>query len=95
MIIAIYEYEIDPEDEKDYLKLTQEIIRPFWTDRGIKYSVFKSIEERSKFVKIMEFPSETFLNTALLDKDAETERVVSLFKHYAKNLKRTLYKQIL
>lgn len=93
-MIALYIYRIEKEKEAEYLKVTKEVIKPFWEKRGCKYEVFKC-EQSNDFIKIMTFNDENSLNSALFQKDHDTENIVNIFKDFAKDLRRYISKKVL
>lgn len=94
MIIVLYLFEVDEEQKEAYIKVTKEKIKPFWEEKGCKYEIYKETEG-SSFLKIMTFPDHSSLKRVLFEKDVETERIIELFKGFAKNVKRSIYERVI
>lgn len=94
MVLALYEYEVDPNDQEKYIGVTLGTIKPFWEQKGCGYEVYRSDEDPKKFIKIMSFRDRGSLKSILLEKNEEAEKVVGLFKGFAKNIKRTIFQRI-
>jgi len=95
MFLVVYEYFVKEEKQEEYKEITKKVIKPFWEGKGCRYVVYQSQEDPTKFLKVMGFPEESVLKKSLFEKDRETETIVELFKRFAENLKRSVYKEII
>jgi quinol monooxygenase YgiN len=93
MIIVTYTYHITPEQVEEYLKTTKERIKPFWEGKGCRYEVYQDIESPTSFLKIMAFEDEVSLKRNLFEKGEESTKVVKLFRSFAHDVKRLIYKK--
>jgi quinol monooxygenase YgiN len=95
MVLALYQFRVKEGMEEDYLRTTEEKIKPFWERRGCGYSVYRSTEEAGMLLKLMTFPDESSMRNALFEKDEEAKGIVELFKGFVKDLKRSIYTKVL
>ncbi len=58
MVKVVFQYNVAKEKQAEYLKLTQDKIKPFWEANGCQsYSVWQVVENETAFVKEMLFES--------------------------------------
>ncbi len=87
MIKVIFSYEVSPEKQEEYLKVTYEKIKPFWESHGCQsYSVWQVNDQTSTFIKEMLFKDlEEMKRVMALD---EANPVKELFYSFAMNVSR-------
>ncbi|MGB9628812.1 MAG: antibiotic biosynthesis monooxygenase [Thermodesulfobacteriota bacterium] len=92
MIKVIFNYEVSPEKQDEYLKVTDEKIKPFWESHGCRsYSVWQMMEQPSTFVKEMVFQDLGEMKRVMaLD---EANPVKELFYTFAGNVSRKVCSQ--
>ena len=79
MVKGVWTFEVPQEKQEEYLKITVEVIKPFWEDRGcISYQVFQDYTNPHQFVKEQVYPDKESLDrdieSALDAKDPEAKR---------------------
>ncbi|MEM3018543.1 MAG: antibiotic biosynthesis monooxygenase [Candidatus Bathyarchaeia archaeon] len=94
MFIVLYEFKVDEGKQQEYIAVTRQQIKPFWEAKGCGYSLYRSREEPERFIKVMSFPDEPALRKAVFEKDDKTEKIVNLFKNFARDVKRSIYETI-
>lgn len=92
MIKVIFNYDVSPEKQEEYFKVTGEKIKPFWESHGCQsYSVWQGLEQPSTFVKEMVFRDmEGMKRTMGLD---EANPIKELFYNFASNVSRKVCTQ--
>lgn len=93
MVKGVWTFEVPEEKQEEYLKITVEIIKPFWEERGcLSYQVFQDYTNPLQFVKEQVYPDKETLDrdisSALDAKDLEAVKIVKLFRSYAQNVVR-------
>lgn len=94
MIKVIFTYEVLEEKREEYLKATDEVIKPFWESHGcLSYTVWQV--EDGFFIKEMLFADQTTRQKALSlpQSDAKAKEAVGLFAKYAVNTTRRACEQ--
>ena len=91
MVKVIFMYDVPQEKREEYLKVTAEVIKPFWESHGcLSYNVWQTNEGSPDFIKEMLFDSQASRekSTAMQADDPKTKEVVGLFSKYAVNTQR-------
>ncbi|MFC1978426.1 hypothetical protein ACFLVP_00360 [Chloroflexota bacterium] len=92
MIKVIFTYDVATEKQRQYLKDTAEVIKPFWESHGCSsYSVWQSDDGLPAFVKEMVFEDQQ--SRGRTSGDPQAKEVVALFSKYAENVIRRTYVQ--
>lgn len=93
MLKIVYVYEVSEEKRDEYLKVTAEMIKPFWESHGCEaYTLWVPMEGSTRFMKEMDFKDEGTMQSAL--KLAEAEPFKKLFSQLASNVTRITYRQV-
>jgi len=72
MVKVVFQYNVAKENQAEYLKLTQEKIKPFWEANGCQsYSVWQVGESETGFVKEMFFDSMPRMKETMALKQAD------------------------
>jgi len=88
---SVFMFDVLEDKQEEYLKVTKEVIKPYWESHGcVSYTVWKTDEGSPAFLKEMLFESPR--STAQSD-DPEAKKVVGLFRKYAVNTQRKTYIQ--
>ena len=93
MVKGVWTFEVPQEKQEEYLKITIEVIKPFWEGRGcLSYQVFQDYTNPLQFVKEQVYPDKESLDrdiaSALDARDLEAVKIVKLFRSYAQNIVR-------
>ena len=93
MLKIVYVYEVSEEKRDEYLKVTAEMIKPFWESHGCDaYTLWVPMEGSTRFMKEMDFKDEGTMQSTL--KLAEAEPIKKLFSELASNVTRITYRQV-
>ena len=93
MLKIVYVYEVSEEKRDQYLKVTAEMIKPFWESHGCEaYTLWVPMEGSTRFMKEMDFKDEGTMQSTL--KLAEAEPIKKLFSELASNVTRITYRQV-
>jgi hypothetical protein len=93
MLKIVYVYEVSKEKQDEYLKVTAEMIKPFWESHGCEaYTLWVPMEGSTTFMKEMDFKDEGTMQSTL--KLAEAEPIKKLFSELASNVTRITYRQV-
>lgn len=94
MLKVVYIYDVSKEKQGEYLKVTAEMIKPFWESHGCDaYTLWVPMEGSTRFMKEMVFKDEETMQSTL--KVTEAEPIKKLFSELATDITRTTYRQIL
>jgi len=86
---TVFTYEVELDKQADYIKATQDVIKPFWESHGcVSYSVWQSGQHPTHFRKEMLF--EDGVNPK---PDPKTAEIVALFGSFATNAVRESFSQ--
>jgi quinol monooxygenase YgiN len=89
MVKVIFQYNVPKEKQTEYLKLTQDKIKPFWESNGCKsYTVWQVAESETGFVKEMLFESASAMKDTMSLKQAEP--VKELYFKFATDVSRKI-----
>lgn len=94
MILVTYSYKVPQELLDEYLEATHKRMKPFWEGRGCRYEVYRQKDDASSFLKLMFFEDEETFRKNLLQKDQETSEVVALFRKFAQEVNRKVFKKV-
>lgn len=87
MVLVKMEYDVPAEKQADYIKATNEQIKPFWESIGCKaYDIWQVAENETKFVKTMLFEDMPGMKETMANKDADP--VKATFFQFAENVSR-------
>jgi hypothetical protein len=93
MVRITYTYEVPVEKQDEYLKITGDVIKPFWESHGCEaYVVWLSAEGSTKFAKDMLFKDELTMKSSL--EQAEADPIKKLFFQFATGISRATYRQM-
>jgi hypothetical protein len=93
MLKIVYVYDVSEEKRDEYLKITAEMIKPFWESHGCEaYTLWVPMEGSTRFMKEMDFKDEGTMQSTL--KLAEAEPIKKLFSELASNVVRVTYRQV-
>jgi hypothetical protein len=93
MLKITYSYEVPSEKHDEYLKITEDEIKPFWESHGCDaYTVWLSLEGSTKFMKEMIFKDEHTMQSTLSLPEAEP--IKKLFFQFAGGITRITYRQV-
>jgi hypothetical protein len=93
MVRITYSYEVSNEKQDEYLKITRDVIKPFWESHGCEaYTVWLSLEGSTKFVKEMVFKDEVTMESSM--KQAEADPIKKLFSQFATGISRATCRQM-
>lgn len=96
VVNMVYMFEVAAERQKEYLKVTAEIIKPYWESHGcLSYSIFQGAEESAHFIKRMRFADVPAMQKSLglIETDKEGKAVVQRFRSFVTNVSRRVYVQ--
>jgi hypothetical protein len=92
MFIAIFHFEVEPEDQAEFLQVVKDRIKPYWESHGCwSYNVYQAYDAEAgpgrHFVKtqIMEGMPST-VEESRAKRTPESQEVVERFYRYAKNV---------
>ena len=94
MYRVVFTFEVDAGSVDEYLRLTREQIKPYWEEHGCEaYDTFANDAEPTKFLKIMIFKDADSMRRSLgLTKtEPECQRIIGLFRTYARNPQSATY----
>ena len=94
MILVTYSYKVPQELLDEYLEATYKRIKPFWEGRGCRYEVYRQKDDPSSFLKLMFFEDEEAFRKNFLERDQETSKVVDLFRKFAQEVNRKVFKKV-
>jgi quinol monooxygenase YgiN len=84
---VVFTYDVSVDNQKEYLKVTGEKIRPFWESHGCQsYSVWQATDNPTAFVKEMVFEDLTKMEKSMALSEAKS--VKELFHSFAGNVSR-------
>jgi len=87
MVLVKMEYDVPVEKQEDYIKATNEKIKPFWESIGCKgYDIWQVAESETKFVKTMLFEDMNGMKEIMANKEADP--VKALYFQFAENVSR-------
>ncbi len=96
MVNMVYIFEVAPEKQEEYLKVTAEIIKPYWESHGcLSYSISQGAEESTHFIKHMLFADVPAMKKAmgLTETDEEGKAAAQRFRSFATNVIKRAYIQ--
>ncbi len=96
VVNMLYMFEVAPEKQEEYLKVTAEIIKPYWESHGCQsYGIFQGAEESTYFIKRMRFADVPAMQKSLglIETDEEGKAVVQRFRSFVTNVSRKVYIQ--
>jgi hypothetical protein len=89
MIKVVFQYNVPKEKQDEYLRLTQEKIKPFWETHGCQsYTVWQVAESDTGFVKEMLFESMPGMKETMSLK--ESEPVKEIYFRFATDISRKI-----
>lgn len=89
LVKVVFAFEVSVENQKEYLKTTGEIIKPFWESHGCQsYSVWQVTDHPTAFVKEMVFQDVTSMEKSMALQEAKS--IKDLFHGFANNVSRKL-----
>ena len=92
MVKVVFQYNVAKELQAEYLKLTQEKIKPFWEANGCQsYSVWQVGESETGFVKEMFFDSMPRMKETMALKQADP--IKELYFKFATDVSRKVITQ--
>jgi len=92
MVKVVFQYNVAKEKQAEYLKLTQEKIKPFWEANGCQsYSVWQVGESETGFVKEMFFDSMPRMKETMALKQADP--IKELYFKFATDVSRKVITQ--
>lgn len=94
MVNLVYMYEVAPEKQREYLKVTGEVIKPYWESHGCQsYNIYQDAEGGTAFLKEMMFADMASMKRALglRETDEECKAVVARFRSFANNVLTKVY----
>jgi hypothetical protein len=84
---VVFTYDVLVENQKEYLEITGEKIRPFWESHGCQsYSVWQVNDNSAAFVKEMVFENLTAMERSMSLQEAKS--IKDLFFAFADNVSR-------
>jgi quinol monooxygenase YgiN len=85
VVKVVFTYDVSVDNQKEYLKVTGETIKPFWESHGCQsYSVWQGRDNPTAFVKEMVFEDLTTMEKSMALHEAES--VKELFKSFVSNV---------
>ncbi len=88
MYMAVFTFEVPEEKQEDYLKITVEVIKPFWeANECLSYEVFQDyFVSSTRFVKIQFYNDRETMerSLALARQDEKGKEVLSMFMQFIK-----------
>ena len=89
MVTIIFEYDIPVEKQTEYIRITQEKIKPLWESIGCKtYDIWQVAESETRFVKTMFFEDISAMKKTL-DRE-EAGPVKEIFGSFSENVTRKI-----
>lgn len=89
MVKVVFQYNVAKEKQEEYLKLTQDKIKPFWEANGCQsYTVWQVGESETGFVKEMLFDSMPKMKETMALKQADP--VKELYFKFATDVSRKI-----
>lgn len=89
MVTMIFTYDIPVEKQSEYVRLTQEKIKPLWESVGcIAYDIWKAADSETGFIKTMLFEDASQLKKSMARKEADP--VKEIFGKFAENVSRKM-----
>jgi hypothetical protein len=87
VVKVVFTYDVSVDNQKEYLKVTSEKIKPFWESHGCQsYSVWQVTDNPTAFVKEMLFEDLIAMEKAMALHEAKS--VKELFYSFAGNISR-------
>ncbi|MDR3568652.1 MAG: hypothetical protein P4L43_11560 [Syntrophobacteraceae bacterium] len=87
MVMAIFEYDVALEKQAEYIRMTQEEIKPLWESLGCKsYDVWQPTGGGTGFVKSMLFEDMAGMKQIMANQAAEPAK--KIFGRFAENVSR-------
>jgi hypothetical protein len=92
MVKVVFHYDVPKVKQTEYLRMTQETIKPFWETHGCRsYTVWQVAESETGFVKEMLFESESGMKETMSLKEAEP--VKEIYFRFATDVSRRIVVQ--
>jgi hypothetical protein len=89
MVKVVFYYNVPKEKQAEYLRITQEEIKPFWETHGCKsYTVWHEAESETGFVKEMLFETKSGMKETMSLKEAEP--VKEIYFRFATDVSRKI-----
>jgi quinol monooxygenase YgiN len=89
VVKVVFMYDVSVDNQKEYLKVTGEKIRPFWESHGCQsYSVWQVTDHPTPFVKEMVFEDLAKMEKSMALPEAQS--VKELFHSFANNVSRKI-----
>jgi hypothetical protein len=86
---VVFTYDVSVDNQKEYIKVTGEKIRPFWESHGCQsYSVWQVTSESTAFVKEMVFEDLVAMEKSMALHEAKS--IKELFFSFANNVSRKI-----
>ena len=86
---VVFTYDVSVDNQKEYLQVTGEKIRPFWESHGCEsYSVWQVTDNPTAFVKEMVFKDSKTMEKSMALQEAKS--VKELFHSFVKNVSRKI-----
>lgn len=87
MVTLIFEYDIPTEKQAEYIRITEEKIKPLWESIGCEaYDIWQVTGSETGFVKTMLFGDMPAMKATLARKEADS--VKKIFGKFAENVSR-------
>lgn len=89
MIRGIWQFEVAPEKQDDYLEATATLIKPYWESQAcLSYEVYQDRENPRRFFKMQVYKNQQDLDkdAVLLSSDPGAQEAVQTFRSFAENV---------
>ncbi|MBW2029715.1 MAG: antibiotic biosynthesis monooxygenase [Deltaproteobacteria bacterium] len=84
MVKAVFRFEVEPERQRDFLKVTEDKIKPYWESHGcLSYQVWQ-VEGSTTFIKEMSFADVASKEQTMNRKDEESDSIRALWRGFIK-----------
>jgi len=89
MVTMIFTYDIPGEKQSEYVRITQEKVKPLWESIGCKaYDIWKVADSETGFIKTMLFEDASELKNSMAREEATP--VKEIFGKFAENVSRKM-----
>ncbi|MBW1998528.1 MAG: antibiotic biosynthesis monooxygenase [Deltaproteobacteria bacterium] len=86
MVRVVFSFDVEPERQEEYLRATEERIKPYWESHGcLSYQVWQA-EGSTKFIKEMLFRDMASKEKTMAMKDEESNSIRALWRSFVKEV---------
>ena len=93
MVLVIFTFDVDPAKQKEYLKATEEKIKPFWESNGCQSYNIWQLEGGNTFLKFMLFKDIEAKDKVMEMKSEEADAIRKLWHSFTSEFTRKTFIQ--